>query len=147
MLMRGLGLAIGSLSLVASASAQAPTPPVLTLPPNTTQITPIAGTVTKVQAVRVSRGNAVTGSETRVTMQFKLQGCLDTLLPVIAHPEVLNSRVMIYVTALNAHNEKSDVARCVAIPQATAQVSVPGIFQKNQIRVVFLGQPNQPTLK
>jgi hypothetical protein len=56
---------------------------------------------------------------------------------------VQGSRATIYVTALNAHNEQSMVANCVAMPQASAQVSVPGVFGRNQIRVVFVGQRPQ----
>ncbi|MBD2019033.1 hypothetical protein H6F43_02380, partial [Leptolyngbya sp. FACHB-36] len=116
-----------------------------TLPPRTTGLSPIKGEITNVQPVRVPLGDAVTGSETRVTLGFTLQGCLDKLLPVVSHSEVRGRQVTFYVTALNAHNEQSMVARCRAMPQASAQVSVPGIFQRNQIRVVFMGQSPQQT--
>lgn len=138
MLTRGLGFAIGFFSLVATASAQ-----VLTPPAGTTGLTPIQGKVTDVQAVRIPLGDAVTGSETRVTLKFSLQGCMDSLMPLVSHPEIQGRRVTFYVTALNAHNEASRVTRCVAMPQASAQVSVPGIFQRNQVRVVFLGTAPQ----
>jgi hypothetical protein len=122
MLIRALGLSIGVLAFAASASAQ-----VLTLPPRTTGLTPIKGDITTVQAVRVPLGDAVTGSETRVGLKFRLQGCLDKLMPVISHSAVEDQQVTFYVTALNAHNEASRVASCRAMPQATAQVSVPGL--------------------
>lgn len=140
MLIRGLGWTIGFLAVAASASAQ-----VLPLPPRTTGLSPIKGEITTVQAVRIPLGDAVTGSETRVGLKFRLQGCLDKLMPVVSHSVVQGQRVTFYVTALNAHNEASMVANCRAMPQATAQVSVPGIFQRNQVRVVFMGQPPQQT--
>jgi hypothetical protein len=128
-----LGFAVGFLTVVASAQAQ-----VLTLPARTTGLTPIEGKVKAVEQVRVPKG-----VETRVSLQFTLQGCLDKLMPLISHYEVQGRRATIYVTALNAHNEQSAVARCVAIPQASAQVRVPGAFGSNQIRVVFVGQRPQ----
>jgi hypothetical protein len=140
MLIRGLGAAIGVLAFAASTSAQ-----VLTLPPRTTGLTPLKGEVAAVQAARIPLGDAITGSETRVTLKFRLQGCLDNLMPVISHSVVQGQRVTFYVTALNAHNEASRVASCQAMPQPTAQVTVPGIFQRNQVRVVFMGQPPQQT--
>jgi hypothetical protein len=133
-----LGFAVGFLSLVASAQAQ-----VLTLPELTTGLTPLVGRIKAVSQARVPVSDTVTGSETRVTLEFTLQGCLDKLMPVIAHHEVQGRRVTIYVTALNAHNEQSRVAQCVAMPQASAQVSLPGVFGRNQIRVVFMGQRPQ----
>ncbi|MDX2217150.1 MAG: hypothetical protein SFY66_28035 [Oculatellaceae cyanobacterium bins.114] len=135
MIKRGLVLAIALLSCASSAAAQ-----VLTPPTGTTGLTPIEGSVTNVEPVRVPLGDAVTGSETRVTLQFQLQGCLDSLMPLITHYEVRGRRVNVYVTALNAHNEQSMVARCVAMPQVSEQVRIPGLFQRNQIRVVFMGQ-------
>lgn len=140
MITRGLGFAIGFLSLAASASAQ-----VLTLPEGTTGLTPIAGDITEVQSVRVPLGDAIMGSETQVTLEFTLQGCLDSLMPLISHYEVEDEQATIYVTALNAHNEESRVANCIAMPQVTEQVSVPGIFQPDQIDVVFLGQSKTAT--
>jgi hypothetical protein len=121
--MRTLGMAIGSLALAASASAQTLTPPA-----DTTGLTPIKGQITNVQSVRIPLGEAVTGSETRVTLRFRLQGCLDELLPLISHTEVRGDRATFYITALNAHTQRSTAATCIAMPQATAQVSVPGIF-------------------
>lgn len=139
MLSRGLAIAIALLSVgfgvVLSASAQ-----VLNPPDGTTGLTPITGSVTNVDQVRVPLGDAVTGVETRVTLQFRLQGCLDSLMPLITHHEMRGRRVNLYVTALNAHNEQSMVANCVAMPQASQEVSIPGIFQRNQVRVVFLGE-------
>ncbi len=138
MLKSVLGLAVGFLSLVTTAQAQ-----VLTIPERTTGLTPLKGKITEVEQVRVPVSDTVTGSETRVKLEFTLQGCLDSLMPLISHHEVQGRRVTIYVTALNAHNEESRVAQCVAIPKTSAQVSVPGVFGRNQIRVVFLGQPPQ----
>lgn len=138
MMIRGFGLAIGVLAVANSALAQP-----LTLPPRTTGLSPINGQITKVEAVRVPLGPATTGSETRVTLKFKLQGCLDKLMPLISHSEVQGRRVTFYVTALNAHNEESIAATCLTMPEASAQVKVPGIFQRNQVRVVFLGRTSQ----
>jgi hypothetical protein len=129
-----LGLAVGFFSLVASAQAQG-----ITLPEGTTGLTPLEGTVKTVEQVRIRVSDTVTGAETRVSLEFTLNGCLDSLIPLISRYEVQGSRATIYVTALNAHNEQSDVARCVAMPQASSQVSVPGVFGRNQIRVVFMG--------
>jgi hypothetical protein len=133
-----LGLAVGFFSLVASAQAQ-----VLTLPEGTTGLTPLEGRVKAVEQVRVPVSDTVTGAETRVTLEFTLNGCLDSLMPLISRYEVQGSRATIYVTALNAHNQQSAVARCVAMPQASSQVSVPGVFRRNQVRVVFMGQRPQ----
>jgi hypothetical protein len=130
-----LGLAVGFLSLVASAQAQ-----VLTIPEGTTGLTPLEGKVKAVEQVRVPVSDTVTGAETRVTLEFTLNGCLDSLMPLISRSEVQGSRATIYVTALNAHNQQSDVTRCVAMPQVSSQVSVPGVFGRNQVRVVFIGQ-------
>jgi hypothetical protein len=130
-----LGFAVGFLSLVASTQAQ-----VSTLPEGTTGLTPLDGRIKAVEQVRVPVADTVTGAETRVTLDFTLQGCLDQLMPLISHHEVQGRRVTIYVTALNAHNEASRAARCVAMPQSSAQVSIPGVFGRNQIRVMFMGQ-------
>lgn len=138
MFIRGFGFTIGLLALTTSALAQP-----LTLPPRTTGLSPLNGQITKVETVRVPFGPAKTGSETRVTLKFGLQGCLDKLLPLVSHAEVQGRRVTFYVTALNAHNEESIAATCLARPEASAQVKVPGIFQRNQIRVVFLGRSPQ----
>ena len=138
MLVRHLGFAIASLAWATSVSAQT-----LPLPSGTTGVTPLKGQVTTVQPVRIPVGDAITGSETRVTLKFTLQGCLDKLMPLISHSEVQGNRVTFYVTALNAHTQDSIAATCLAMPQASAQVRVPGVFQRNQIRVVFLGQPPQ----
>lgn len=138
MLIRSLGFAIAALSVATSSFAQS-----LTLPPETTHLTPIKGQVTAVQPVRFPLGPATTGVETRVTLKFTLQGCLDSLMPLITHSETQGEQATIYVTALNAHSQASKVANCRAMPQKTAQVKVPGVFQRNQLRVVFLGQPPQ----
>ncbi len=133
-----LGLAVGFFSLVASAQAQ-----VLTLPEGTTGLTPLEGSVKAVEQVRVPVSDTATGAETRVTLEFTLNGCLDSLMPLISRYEVQGRRATIYVTALNAHNQQSDTTRCIAMPQASSQVSVPGVFRSNQIRVVFMGQRPQ----
>jgi hypothetical protein len=133
-----LGLAVGFFSLVASAQAQG-----ITLPEGTTGLTPLEGRVKAVEQARVRVSDTATGAETRVTLEFTLNGCLDSLMPLISRYEVQGSRATIYVTALNAHNEQSDVARCVTMPQASSQVSVPGVFGDKQIRVVFMGQRPQ----
>lgn len=135
MLIRGLSFALCFFT-AASASAQ-----VLKLPERTTGLTALEGSIVDVQLVRVPVADAITGSETRIKLQFKLQGCLDSLMPLISHHETQGNRVNLYVTALNAHNEASAVARCITMPQASGQVTVPGIFQREQIRVVFMGQP------
>ncbi len=133
-----LGLAVGFFSLVASAQAQ-----VLTLPEGTTGLTPLEGRVKAVQQVRVPVSDTVTGAETRVTLEFTLGGCLDSLMPLISRYEVQGSRATIYVTALNAHNQQSIAATCPGMPRASAQVRVPGVFGRNQVRVVFMGQRPQ----
>jgi hypothetical protein len=104
-------------------------------------LSPIAGQITSIQAVRVPVADNITGSETRVSLRFALNGCLDSLLPVVSHSEVRGRRATIYVTALNAHNPESALANCVAMPEARAEVSVPGLFNPRQVRVVFLGVP------
>jgi hypothetical protein len=133
-----LALTVAFLYSVASAQAQ-----VLTLPEQTTGLTPLEGRVQAIEQVRVPVSDTVTRVETRVTLEFTLQGCLDNLMPLISHYEVQESRATIYVTALNAHNSRSAVANCVAMPQASAQVSVPGLFGRDRIRVVFMGQRPQ----
>jgi hypothetical protein len=141
MLTRVLSLAIGLISFTATAQAQ-----VLSIPEGTEGLSAIAGKITGVEQRRIPLGDAVTGSETRVNLQFDLAGCLDKLMPLVSYSQIKNQRVTFYVTALNAHNEASKRARCVAIPQASAQVSVPGVFSRNQIKVVFLGQPQPQTV-
>lgn len=125
-----------ALITIATTAAQA-----IPVPARTENLSAIAGRITQIQAVRVPVAPNVTGSETRVSLQFTLNGCLDSLLPVLSYSEVRGRRATIYVTALNAHNPESALANCVAIPQATAQVRVPGVFQPQQVRVVFLGVP------
>jgi len=136
MLIRTVGSAIALWTIALGASAQ-----MLTLPPRTTGLTPIKGQITTVQSARIPLGDAITGSETRVTLKFKLQGCLDKLMPLISYAETQDNRATFYITALNAHSADSRVANCRAMPQTTAQVRVPGLFQRDQIRVVFLGVP------
>lgn len=136
MLVRTLGAAIGFWAIAASVSAQT-----FTLPSRTVGLTPIQGQMTNIQTVRLPRGAAVTGSETRVTLKFELLGCLDKLMPLLSHADVQGDRATIYVTALNVHTADSMTARCRALPQTTAQVKIPGIFQRNQVRVVFLNSP------
>lgn len=133
-----LGLAVGFFSLVASAQAQ-----VLTLPEGTTGLSPLEGRVKAVEQVRVPVSDTVTGAETRVTLEFTLNGCLDSLMPLISHYEVQRNRATIYVTALNAHNQQSIAATCPGMPRASAKVSVPGVFGRNQVRVVFVGKRPQ----
>lgn len=125
-----------ALTTIATTTAQA-----IPVPARTESLTAIGGQITEIQAVRIPVADNVTGSETRVSLQFTLNGCLDSLLPVLSYSEVHGRRATIYVTALNANNPQSALTRCVAIPQATAQVSVPGIFQPQQVRVVFIGAP------
>lgn len=125
-----------ALATLATTTAQA-----IPVPPRTESLSAIGGRITQIQAVRVPVADNVTGSETRVALQFTLNGCLDSLLPVLSHSEVRGRRATIYVTALNANNPESALANCVALPQAAAQVSVPGVFQPQQVRVVFLGAP------
>jgi hypothetical protein len=133
-----LGLAVGFFSLVASAQAQG-----ITLAEGTTGLTPLEGRVKAVEQVRIRVSDTVRGAETRVTLEFTLNGCLDSLMPLISHYEVQGSHATIYVTALNAHNQQSIAATCPGMPQASSQVSVPGVFGSNQIRVVFMGQRPQ----
>jgi hypothetical protein len=133
-----LSLAVGFFSFVASAQAQG-----ITLPEGTTGLTPLEGRVKSVEQVRIPVSDTVTGAETRVTLEFTLNGCLDSLMPLISRYEVQGSRATIYVTALNAHNQQSIAATCPGMPQASSQVSVPGVFGDKQIRVVFMGQRPQ----
>lgn len=134
-----LGLTIGFLSFVGSAQAQ-----VLTLPPGTTGVTPLKGRVTSVETVNVPTSSVVTVVQTRVTIEFTLQSCVDQLLPLLSSYKVQGSRATIHVTALNANNSQAAVTLCLAVPtKASAQVSIPGNFNRRQISVVFLGQPPQ----
>jgi len=141
MLTRALSFALVFFT-AASASAE-----VLKLPEGTSGFTPLKGSIVNIQSVRVPVADTITGSETRIGLQFKLQGCLDSLMPLISHHEIQGSRANIYVTALNAHNEASAVASCIAMPLASRQVAVPGIFQREQIRVAFMGQPTSTAQK
>jgi hypothetical protein len=134
---RTLGLAIGLLACTGSVSAQ-----MLTLPEGTVGLSPIEGRLATVEHVRTPGAETATASETRVTLEFVLQGCLDSLMPLITHHEMRRRRVLLYVTAFNAHDQRSETVRCFAIPRASAQVSIPGVFQRNQIQVIFMGQPS-----
>lgn len=134
-----LGLAIGWLSFVGSAQAQ-----VLTLPPGTIGLTPLEGKVTAVETVNVPTSSVVKVVQTRVTLEFTLQTCVDQLLPLVSSYQVQGGKATIYVTALNANNSQAAVTLCPAVPTtASAQVSIPGAFNSGQISVVFLGQPPQ----
>ncbi len=134
-----LGLAIGLLSFVGSARAQ-----VLTLPPDTIGLTPLEGRVTAVEKVRVPTSSVVTVVQTRVTLDFTLQSCVDQLLPLLSSYQVQGRRATIYVTALNANNSQAAATLCPAVPTtASAQVTIPGNFNSGQISVVFLRQPPQ----
>lgn len=135
MLVRSLALAIAFGALATGVSAQT-----FTLPSRTVGITPLKGQVTSVRTVPTPVGNALK-AETQVTLKFTLLGCLDQLMPLISHTDVRNRRATVYITALNAHTEESMSARCFAPPQASALVNLPGVFQRNQIQVVFLEQP------
>lgn len=133
MLPRRLSFALAFLVFAPSTSAQ-----VITLPESITGLTPIEGRVVKVQSRRVPLGDTVMGSQTQVTLHFVLQGCLDSLIPLISHHEVQADQVNLYVTALNAHHQDSIAATCIAMPETTAQVSIPGVFEEEQIHVTFL---------
>ena len=134
-----LGLAIGFLSFVGSAQAE-----VLTLPPGTIGLTPLEGRVTSVETVNVPSSSVVTVVQTRVTIEFTLQTCVDQLLPLLSSYQVQGRRATIYVTALNANNSQAAVTLCPAVPtKASAFVSIPGDFNRRQINVVFLRQPPQ----
>ena len=132
-----LGWAIGLLSFVGTAQAQ-----VLTLPPETIALTPLEGKVISVEKVSVPTSSVVTTVQTRVTLEFTLQSCVDQLLPLLSTYQVQEGHATIYVTALNANNSQVAVTLCPAVPtKASAQVSIPGDFNSSQIKVVFLGQP------
>jgi len=134
-----LGLIIGFLSFVGSAQAQ-----VLTLPSETIGLTPLKGRVTSVETVNVPISSAITVVQTRVTIEFTLQTCVDQLLPLLSSYQVQGSRATIHVMALNANNSQAAVRLCSTVPtRASAQVSIPGNFNRRQISVVFLGKPPQ----
>lgn len=134
-----LGLAVGFLSFVGSARAQ-----VLPLPEGTIGLTPLEGRVTSVETVNVPTSSVVTVVQTRVTLEFTLQTCVDRLLPLLSTYKVQGRRATLYVTALNANNSQAAVTLCPAVPTtASAQVSIPGDFNRREISVVFLGQPPQ----
>ena len=147
MIPRILGFAIAAVattSIVSSAAAQLSSPETITPPSDTIGLTPIAGEIRNVQVIRVPKDKATSGAATKVTLNFKLQGCLDSLLPLITHSEVQGRRATLYITALNAHSEGSKTARCVAVPQANSEVTIPGSFQRDRLRVVFVGASANP---
>jgi hypothetical protein len=115
-------------------------PQVWSIPDGTVGLTPLEGRITAVDHIRVPRGETVTGIETQIKLEFTLQGCLDSLMPLLSYANVQGDSVTVYVTALNAQNSRSETTRCFAIPTATAQINVPGLFQANQIRIVYLGK-------
>ncbi|NEQ25948.1 MAG: hypothetical protein F6K28_44235 [Microcoleus sp. SIO2G3] len=121
---------------LATPAAQA-----IPVPAHTESLSAIGGQITEIQTIRIPVSDTVTGAETRVSLQFALSGCVDSLLPVLSYSEVRGRRATLYVTALNAHNPESDITSCVEMPQASAQVGVRGVFQPRQVRVVFLGAP------
>jgi len=112
----------------------------ISLPENTIGIKPLRGQVTQVQQVRVPVDPSTTGSETIVTLQFNLSTCVDSLLPLLYRSQTQNNQVIFYVTALNAVGDASAVLCTPGPYQRTAEVRIPGIYQRNQIRVVFLTQ-------
>lgn len=125
--------ALSFLAFTSSSHAQ------IVIPNQTTGLTPLSGRITEVQQVRVPIDDAVMGSETRITLHFTLQGCLDSLMPLMYQYEPEDNQVKVYVTALNAHNQESIAATCLAMPQATETIAIPGVFQQEQIQVKFLG--------
>jgi hypothetical protein len=95
-----------------------------------------------VEKMRVPTSSVVTVVQTRVTLDFTLQSCVAQLLPLLSSCKLQGRRATIYVTALNANNSKAAVTLCSAVPTtASAQVSIPGNFNRGQISVVFLRQP------
>lgn len=138
MFSRTFGFIIAFLALVPSTTAQ-----VLNIPEGTTGLTPLEGEIVQLQQVRVPLGDAIMGSETQITLNFTLRGCLDSLMPLIHTYELSEDTVKVHVTALNAHNAESMVANCVAMPSATETITIPGIFSQEQIQMIFMGNlPN-----
>ncbi len=109
----------------------------ISIPSGTVSLSPLAGEIIKVEPLLDRASNP----STQITFRFILQGCVDQLLqPLFVRPERQRQKVKLYITALNAHNEASNRARCIAIPTATAAVTIPGTYRQNQIIPIFLGE-------
>jgi hypothetical protein len=109
----------------------------ISIPSGTVALSPLAGEIIKVEPLLDRTSNPAT----QITFRFVLQGCVDQLLqPLLVHSERQRQKVKLHITALNARNEASNRTRCIAIPTATAAITIPGTYRQNQIIPVFLGE-------
>lgn len=61
----------------------------------------------------------------RVQLKITLNGCVDRLGPVFHHLAVQKHKAILYVGAVNIHNEASEVTKCIAAPTEFKTITVP----------------------
>jgi hypothetical protein len=109
----------------------------LALPPDTISVTPLSGKITDVQHGKHPIESTAIG--TIVTLEFTLLGCADQLVCSLYYADVQDNPVTFYITALNAHTERSKSTNCVQPVKVSKQMFVPDQkLDRHQVRVVFL---------
>jgi hypothetical protein len=110
---------------------------ILALPPDTIGVTPLSGKIINVQYGQHPIGSTVV--RTTVTLEFALLGCADELVFPLYYADVQGNQVTFYVTALNAHTERSKNTACLLPVKASKQMFVPDKkLDRHQVHVVFL---------
>jgi hypothetical protein len=105
---------------------------ILALPPDTIGVTPLSEKITNVQYGQHPIGSTVV--RTIVTLEFTLLGCADDLVLPLYYADVQGNQVTFYITALNAHTERSKSTACVLPVKISKQMFVP---EKNSIAIKF----------
>jgi hypothetical protein len=109
---------------------------ILALPPDTIGVTPLSGKITNVQYGQHPIGSTVV--RTIVTLEFTLLGCADELVFPLYYADVQGNQVTFYVTALNAHTERSKSTSLLPV-KVSKQMFVPNKkLDRHQVQVIFL---------
>lgn len=110
---------------------------ILALPPDTIGITPLSGKITDVQYGR--NPTEATAVGTIVTLEFTLLGCADKLVCSLYYADVQDNPVTFYVTALNAHTERSKITDCLLPVKVLKQMFIQDKkLDRHQVQVIFL---------
>jgi hypothetical protein len=110
---------------------------ILALSRDTIGMTPLSGKITNVQYGR--HPTKATAVGTIVTLEFTLLGCADELVFPLYYADVQGNQVTFYVTALNAHTERSKSATCLPPVKVSKQMFVPDKkLDRRQVQVIFL---------
>lgn len=109
----------------------------LALPLDTIGITPLSGKITHVQYGKNPIESTAVG--TIVTLEFTLLGCADELVFSLYYADVKDNPVTFYVTALNAHTERSKSTDCLLPVKVLRQMFVQDKkLDRHQVQVIFL---------